>query len=117
MFAELRKRPKLISIFGVKWFVISAGQIIAISAPGIRDVAIWYPMVYGTLIALRFISVVGIWHLKKWGVELFVYSTLLKIIVQVLVGDFTGASIADAVLFILGAIVFASYYKKMERNL
>ena len=84
----IRKRPKIISILGVIGFIFSAGQIIAISAPDIRAVASWYPILYGSIISLRFISIVGVWHMKKWGAELFAYITLFKIIVQTLVDDF-----------------------------
>lgn len=98
-------------------FIFSAGQIIAISAPGIRDVAGWYPILYGTIIALRFISLVGVWHMKKWGAELFAYITITKIITQVLVGDFGTGGIIDASLSFTFAIIFIAFYKRMGRDL
>lgn len=115
--AQVFKRPKILSALGVKWYIISAGQIIAISAPGIRDISIWYPMIYGSIIALRFISIVGIWHMKKWGVELFTYVTITKIITQVLVGDFGGAAGVDSFLSVVFIIVSLIYYKRMGRDL
>jgi hypothetical protein len=113
----IRKRPRIVSILGVIGFIFSAAQIIAISAPGIRDVASWYPIVYGTIISLRFISIVGVWHMKKWGAELFAYVTLFKIIVQVLVGDFGAISKGDAFISAVFAIVFLSFYRRMDRGL
>lgn len=113
----IRKRPVIISILGVIGFIFSAGQIIAISAPGIRDVAGWYPILYGTIIALRFISLVGVWHMKKWGAELFAYITVTKIITQVLVGDFGTGAIIDASFSFTFAIIFISFYKRMGRDL
>jgi hypothetical protein len=117
MSVAIRKRPKVISILGVIGFIFSAGQIIAISAPGIRDVAGWYPILYGSIIALRFISLVGVWHMKKWGAELFAYVTITKIAVQVLVNDFEFASGLDAFFSIIFAIVFLAFYKRMGRDL
>lgn len=113
----LRKRPKAISILAVIGFIFSAGQIIAISAPGIRDVAGWYPMLYGSIIALRFISLVGVWHMKKWGAELFAYVTVAKILVQIMVDDFGGASGFDASVSISFAVVFLLFYHRMQRDL
>lgn len=113
----IRKRPRIISILGVVGFIFSAGQIIAISAPSIRDVATWYPIVYGMIIALRFISIVGVWHMKKWGAELFAYITIVKIAVQTLLNDFGMFGKIDAVVSIAFAIVFLSFYKRMERGL
>lgn len=115
--AQAIKRPKILSILGVAWYIISAGQIIAISAPAIRDISSWYPMLYGSIIALRFISIVGIWHMKKWGVELFVYVTIAKIITQVLVGDFGGGAVADSFLSAMLIIIALFYYKRMGRDL
>lgn len=117
MSVSLRKRPIIISILAVAGFIASAFQIIAISAPSIRDVAGWYPILYGSIIALRFISLVGVWHMKKWGAELFAYTTVSKIIVQFAVGDFdfwTGVGAAFAVGY---AIVFMCFYKRMGRDL
>lgn len=117
MSITLRKRPKIIGILGVIGFIFSAGQIIAISAPGIRDVGGWYPMLYGSIIALRFISLVGVWYMKKWGAELFAYITIAKIGVQLLVGDFGFASGIDAGFSVVFAIVFMCYYRRMGRDL
>ena len=113
----LRKRPKAISILCVIGFIFSTGQIIAISAPAIRDVASWYPIVYGLIISFRFISLVGVWHMKKWGAELFAYVTLFKIMVQVAVGDLGFFGGVDAVFSVIFAIVFLCFYKRMERGL
>ncbi len=113
----IRKRPRIISILGVVGFIFSAGQIIAISAPSIRDVANWYPIVYGMIISLRFISIVGVWHMKKWGAELFAYITIVKIAVQTLLNDFGMFGKIDAVVSIAFAIVFISFYKRMEKGL
>ena len=60
----------MISIFCVIGFIISAVQIILISYPGIRNIAKWYPIVYGLLTALRFMSLVGAsptWKSSKCG--------------------------------------------------
>lgn len=112
-----RKRPIIISILGVIGFIITAGQIIMISYPGIRAISKWYPVIYGLVIALRFFSLVGVWHMKKWGAELFAYTLLLKIIVQIAAGDFKGMSIVDIGMMVPFAIVFLLYYRRMGRDL
>src|SRR4051812_341875 len=112
-----RKRPIITSIFCVIGFIICAGQIVAISAPSIRNVAIWYPVIYGMIVSLRFISLVGVWHWKKWGAELFTYSTLIKITTQILVNDLSTMGKVDAFLSVLFSITFMVYYRRMSRNL
>ena len=113
----VRKRPIILSIICVIGFIISAVQIILISYPGIRSIAKWYPIAYGLLTALRFMSLVGTWYMKKWGPELFVYTLLAKITIQVLVGDFTTAASVDAALCSLFSVFFLIYHKRMDRNL
>ncbi len=113
----IRKRPRIISTLAVIGFIFSACQIITISAPSIRDVAVWYPIIYGMIVSLRFISLVGVWHMKKWGAELFAYSTIIKIITQVLVNDFGMMGKVDAFLSVAFSIVFMFYYRKMAKNL
>lgn len=115
--SKIRKRPIIISIFGVVGFIVSAFQIILISYPGIRKIAAWYPIVYGFFTALRFVSLVGVWRMKKWGAELFVYTLLLKIAVQVLMNDFTTLAMLDMLISIVFSIVFMVFYKRMDRNL
>lgn len=114
---KIRKRPVIISMFCVVGFIVSAFQIILISYPGIRDIAKWYPIVYGLMTAIRFMATVGVWHMKKWGAEVFAYVTLFKIMILVLVGDFTALGKVDAFLSVIFSIVFMIYYRKMSRNL
>lgn len=115
--AAVRKRPRVISILGVYGFIVTAGQIIMISYPGIRAISKWYPVIYGLIIALRFFSLVGVWHMKKWGAELFAYTLLAKLIVQIAVGDFKGMSVVDISSMMPIAVVFLFFHSKMERNL
>ena len=117
MSATVRKRPIVISIICVLGFIVSAGQIIAFSYPGIRAVGKWYPVVYGFLVAFRFMSLVGIWHMKKWGAELFAYAVLVKFIIQMLVGDLTAVSMGDLSLATGFAVIFLSFHGRMDKNL
>ncbi|HTL82375.1 MAG TPA: hypothetical protein VL651_11755 [Bacteroidia bacterium] len=114
---KTRKRPIIISMFCVVGFIVSAFQIILISYPGIRGIAKWYPIVYGFLTAFRFMATVGVWHMKKWGAELFTYVTLFKILVLVLVDDFTMLAKLDAFVSVIFSVIFMLFYKRMSRNL
>ena len=114
---ETRKRPIGISILTVVGFIICACQIILISNPAITDIGQWYPVVYGFLTAFKFIALVGVWHMKKWGPELFLYSFLLKITVQIAVGDYTIFAVMDTPLSILLIVVYFAFYRRMSRNL
>lgn len=117
MSSTARKRPIVISILAVIGFIFSAGQIIMISYPGIQEKSSFYPIIYGLVVALRFTSLIGIWYMKKWGAELFLYSLLIKITVQILFDDFGIFSIFDVVLMAVFTIVFLAFMRKMGRNL
>ncbi len=117
MAQALHKRPRIISIFCVIGFIGAAIQIILISYPGIREIAKWYPIVYGAITALRFISLVGVWNMKKWAAELFTYMLVLKIIIQSLLNDFGWTSVLDTTLSVIFAITFMSFHRRMDRNL
>jgi hypothetical protein len=117
MTVEVRKRPRIISIMAVLGFIVSSFQILLISYPGIKAIGHWYPIAYGLIVAIRFASLIGVWHMKRWGAELFAYILIVKIIVQVIGNDLTMLSIVDAFLSTIYAIVFLCFYKRMGRDL
>jgi hypothetical protein len=74
----------------------------------------WYPALYGFLVALTFISFIGIWYLKKWGISLFSLIFFTKFSVQILNDDVSAAGIVFSVVVLICLI---PYYKKFSDNL
>lgn len=114
MAATLNKRPKLITvvcIIGFIWIVISFPGAFA---PSVKKLGDFYPALFGLFVALNFIAFIGVWHMKKWGVNLFALTFFAKEIVLILLDDFNYIGIA-VFLFFLISMMF--HYNKMDKNL
>ncbi len=108
------KRPGLISticIMGFIWIVFSFPGVFA---PSLKKLGDWYPALFGILVATSFISYIGLWHMKRWGVQLFVISFFVKETLLVLIDDVSFTGIVFSVFFIISMLPF---YKRMDVNL
>ncbi len=110
----IKKRTRLITILCWKGFGWSLVSIPSIASPEIKHLGIFFPALMGLIIALRFISYVGVWHLKKWGTELLLFSFFSDLMIRVAVNKI---SIANVVLGLISIIVFSFYYRRMSSNL
>jgi len=75
------------------------------------------PAIYGLIIAGTFISFIGVWHMKRWGPELYFISFCAKILFFVLTHTFGLSSILGILFSIWFTVTFVIYYKKMDLNL
>ncbi len=114
METTIQKRPKLLTIvcvLGFTWIVFSFP---AVFSPSVKKLGDWYPALFGLIVALSFIAYIGVWHMKRWGVNLFAITFFVKQILFVLINDINYIGITLSFLFII-AMVF--YYKRMDVNL
>jgi hypothetical protein len=114
MQGEAIKRPGLISavcILGFIWIVFSFPGVFA---PSLKKLGDWYPAIFGVLVAASFISYIGLWHMKRWGIQLFIISFFIKEILLVLINDVSYVGIGLSVFFICSIVPF---YKRMDVNL
>lgn len=110
------QRPKIVSIICVLGFILVIGGLGTVFSPEIRRLGDFYPALFGLLVSLRFIAYVGIWHMKRWGVELFLI-TLVAQIIQIIVMESYELNPVGMTAHVLGLIVMVVYYRKMDRNL
>jgi hypothetical protein len=109
------KRPvlvKIICIFGFIFGVLfSMGLLFS---PETRKLGDFFPALFGLLVAGRFIAYVGIWYMKRWGVELLLITFAATLIKALLMNE-------DMLITVIWHIVILTYlmfqYKKMDRNL
>ncbi|MES2394672.1 MAG: hypothetical protein V4549_01635, partial [Bacteroidota bacterium] len=97
----IRKRPKLITfvcVLGFTWIVFSFP---AVFSPSVKKLGDWYPALFGLIVAVSFISYIGVWHMKRWGVSLFVVSFFIKEMILILINDINYIGIVFSSLFIL----------------
>ncbi|MEW6468531.1 MAG: hypothetical protein AB1458_06385 [Bacteroidota bacterium] len=110
-----RKRSRLLSAVCIMGFIWSFANLIYVFSPFLKHASIWLPALYGLTIALRFISFVGVWHMKKWGVHLFLFNFVFGISILVLFN--VEISPLSVILGLLAMTVFLLYYRKMDENL
>src|SRR5579863_9308227 len=82
------KRPVIVSIVSIiGWIMVMLSFVYAFS-PTIKKIGEFYPALYSFVVCLQFISFVGIWYMKKWGLHFFVTSFFLKNILLVFMNSF-----------------------------
>jgi hypothetical protein len=114
MQAAAIKRPTLISIVCILGFIWIVFSFPGVFAPSLKKLGDWYPAIFGILVATSFISYIGLWHMKRWGVRLFLFSFFVKEILLVLINDVNYVGIVLSVFFICSIVPF---YKRMDVNL
>lgn len=110
----IRKRPKLLTfvcVLGFTWIVFSFP---AVFSPSVKKLGDWYPALFGLIVAVSFISYIGVWHMKRWGVNLFIVAFFVKEMILILINDINYIGIVFSSLFI---IIMVFFYKRMDVNL
>lgn len=115
MSAEL-KRPKIISVISIAGFVLVILSMPQMFSPETRKLGNFMPALFGLLISLRFIAYVGLWHMKRWGVELFMI-TLAAQVIQATVIDLYEINPLGLAEHLVALVIMAVMYRKMDRNL
>jgi uncharacterized membrane protein (DUF2068 family) len=111
------KRPVIITILciiGYFWIIFAFPGVFA---PEIKRSGIFMPAVLGLIVAAQFISFIGLWHMKKWGAELFIISFFAKICFFFLLDKISTSVYIGIVLSIIMIVFYLIHYKKMDRNL
>jgi membrane protease YdiL (CAAX protease family) len=108
------KRPVLITIVCILGFVWIVFSFPGVFSPSLKKLGDWYPALFGILVATSFISYIGLWHMKRWGVRLFIVSFFIKEILLVMINDVSFAGVVFSVFFICSILPF---YKRMDINL
>lgn len=108
------KRPGLISTICVLGFIWIVFSFPGVFSPSLKKLGDWYPALFGILVAFSFISYIGLWHMKRWGVQLFVITFFIKEALLIMIGQVSYAGIFFSVFFICSML---PYYKRMDVNL
>ena len=107
-------RPKLVTWICILGFVLVVFSMPAVFSPETRRMGDFFPAIFALLISLRFIAYVGLWHMKRWGVELFLITFAAQLIQGILMDDF---SVVGTIYHIIITVLLALQYRKMDRNL
>jgi hypothetical protein len=110
----IRKRPLLISIICIMGFTWVIFSFPGIFAPSVKKLGDFYPALLGLVVASKFISLIGIWHMKRWGVNLFITVFFIKLLFSLLIDRIDVVEIVISIFFISSML---PYYKRMDLNL
>lgn len=112
--AVARKRPVLLTVVCILGYIWIVFAFPGIFSPSVKKIGDWYPALFGLIVAASFMSFVGVWHMKRWGAELYVSTFFLKQILLYLIDDISYVGIVFSLFFITTFVVF---YNRMDRNL
>jgi hypothetical protein len=116
MQADKLKRPKIITAVCIAGFGLVILGMPQIFSPAIRKLGDFYPALFALLYSLRFIAYVGLWHMKRWGVELFMI-TLVAQVIQATVMDAYEINPIGLIEHLAALAVMIGLYRKMDSNL
>jgi len=85
-------------------------------SPAVKKLGEFYPALYSLVMCLQFIAFVGIWYMKRWGVELFISSFFCKDILFLFMNTLNYGSITF-IMSVIFIIILFFFYRKMDINL
>ncbi len=110
-------RPKIISVTGVMAIIFILLAFPMLFTPSIKRMGDFVPMILGIIITLQFVSVIGIWHMKQWGVQLFIVMFCIRVITFMFLELYEFRFYFNIFYSVLFIIFFLFHYKKMDKNL
>ena len=110
----IKKRPAFLTAICISGYIWIVFSFIAVFSPEVKKLGDWYPALFGLVVALSFISYIGVWHMKQWGVNIFIATFFFKQVLHVLTDNISYVGIVVSVIYI---IFFLIYYRRMDVNL
>lgn len=114
---QSKKRPRIISIACIIGFIWITCTLPGAFSPSIKKIGDWAPAIYGLIVTFSFISFVGIWHMKKWGVHLYIITFSVKEAFFYAIDYLDMLTKVGIVVSILFIGAFLASYRKMSVNL
>jgi hypothetical protein len=113
----LVNRPKIISIITITAIVLVLLAFPMLFMPSIKRMGDFIPMILGIIITLQFVSLIGVWHMKKWGVHLFIIMFCVRVITFMFLNMYTYRFYFNISYSLIFIILFLVHYRKMDDNL
>lgn len=110
----IAKRPVIITVLAITGILWSLLNFVFVFSPFIKKINDWAPAVYGLLVALQFIAFIGIWHMKRWGVLMFIITIFGKLTFSIIHNDVSYASLTLSIIILIFLLIF---YKRMIKEL
>ncbi len=111
------ERPKSISVVTVIAIILILLAFPMLFMPTIKRMGDFVPMTLGIIITLQFVSLIGIWHMKRWGVQLFIIMFSVRVITFMFLDLYEFRFFFNIFYSIVFLIFFLVHYRKMDTNL
>lgn len=111
------QRPKTISVITVIALVLVLLAFPMLFMPSIKRMGDFIPMILGIIITLQFVSLIGVWHMKQWGVQLFIIMFCIRVITFMFLDMYTFRFFFNIVYSLTFIVIFLIHYRKMDANL
>lgn len=108
------ERPTILTVICIISFAYAVLGFPTIFSPFIKKQGDFFPAFTGVLIAFEFISVVGVWYMKKWGLRIYILTSLLSQSLLIYIDNWASYKLVLPIFFI---VLSAFFYKKMDHNL
>lgn len=113
----LVQRPKSIRIIAGLGIVNTLFAFTMLFMPSVKRLGDFVPMILGIIITLQFVSYIGIWHMKQWGVQLFISMFCVRVMTFMFLDLYGFRFYYNILLSIVFIIFFLIHYRKMDTNL
>ena len=110
-------RPKIITIVSVIAIILVLLAFPMLFIPSIKRMGDFVPMTLGIIITLQFVSVIGIWHMKRWGVQLFIIMFTIRVITFMFLELYGFRFYFNIFYSLLFLVFFLMHYRDMDKNL
>lgn len=111
------KRPGVITFICVLGFLTIIFSFLQVFSPGVKKLGQFVPAIYGILVAAYFMSLVGLWYVKQWGVELYLITFFARTLFFLITGQTGFTFYFGLLLSICFSIILLRFYRRMSPNL
>lgn len=110
-------RPKIISAICIIGFITVVFNFPSVFSPSIKKIGMFVPALYGFIVAGNFMAFIGLWHMKQWGVQLYLGIFFIKTLFLVSINDLGPGTIVGIISAIIFSVILLRHYPKMDVNL
>lgn len=110
-------RPKIISAICIIGYISVIITFPTVFSPSIKKIGDLVPALYGFIVACNFMAFIGLWHMKQWGVQLYLFTFFIKTTFFIIINDLGAGTIAGIISAVIFSGILLYFYPKMDVNL
>jgi len=104
----------MICIAGYLSVVFTFPQVFS---PSVKKLGMFVPALYGILVSAHFIACVGLWHLKRWGAELYLLAFFGRTLFFILTEQTGFGFYLGLLISVIFSFLLLRHYPRLSANL